>query len=923
MNALVRKEVRLMLPSWLTALALALVPFGVFWCLPVRSVDGPAHLALVTFSIGALMMALATFGGELGAGTFSALMSQPVSRLRLWRVKVSVLALAMGSILLVVGGFLHWMNLQHDGYFRPEYGRDYALACGFIALACFAGGLWTTLLLRQVAASLWLTILAPFAIYLAGFVSLETHEVLMWRTIEVLLAIYAIAGFLWARRMFLMAQDVPWTGGVVALPAWLGAGAESRPAVSVKRAPLAALMRKEFRSHHISLWFGAILLVLQIVALILRRITYDPSDPNKYLTLTLESSLVLWFGLPLVIGATTVAEERKHGTLGSELALPVSPWVRFGVKAGVALLLGTVLGGLMPAACDYAGYRMGIPSMLADHQRSMGPAAAELCGVAAGIVLLSMYASTLSRNLLQAMGMAIVTGTALVFTAIWAIEGFSVAYRALLWQGPIFLYFGLPVMGAVVLWLAYKNYCTLIVDARLWLRNGAMLLGSLAAVSTVLTLVYNRAWELVTPIEPAHGPAQLSGSVRPAICTVAFKTFVLLPDGRLWATRDAAVETVAASLSVGNSTNNAYHYEEMRMPVPADGAFIGGSDWVSLAASYNPAFRETNRWTAYHRLHINDVPNPLNQIAGVRSDGTLWTIYIQRGTNLSAMVEPVRIGGDSDWRSVAGGGGHFLALKRDGSLWGWGGNDFGELGAPTNEFTVAPDPVQIGTDSDWKAACVEKDTSVGLKRDGSVWKWGSIGQGPPGLTGPWDARVPHPVPMRWNVDGGDWAAFASTSMGSEGATWLALKGDGSFWVDGWVPFDLLGNDLLPGVDWQNRVINKPMQIGADSGWRNFTLCRDGFLAAIKENGTVVEAPLFDLYQDNPPLLFWHGVRRPSRYSDWLAVQDGGSMGMYLALAADGTVSVWDEPAWRLGGFPSLLGPTRKPLWSINILAAAK
>ena len=38
------------------------------------------------------------------------------------------------------------------------------------------------------------------------------------RVVVVVLAAYSIAGFFWARLLFLRAQDVHWTGGTVAMP---------------------------------------------------------------------------------------------------------------------------------------------------------------------------------------------------------------------------------------------------------------------------------------------------------------------------------------------------------------------------------------------------------------------------------------------------------------------------------------------------------------------------------------------------------------------------------------------------------------------------------------------------------------------------------------------------------------------------------
>src|SRR5262249_16428282 len=144
------------------------------------------------------------------------------------------------------------------------------------------------------------------------------------------------------------------------------------------------------------------------------------------------------------------------------------------------------------------------------------------------------------------------------------------------------------------------------------------------------------------------------------------------------------------------------------MPVPVSGAFLATSNWVSLA-------------------------NTHNDVAGIRSDGTLWRMFSRsRGmpwnrTRLVPSPEPERIGTDSNWTAIAAGAGHFLALKADGALWGWGQSRDGQLGIGTQEITE--EPVLIGADSDWAGVFAGYDTSVGIKRDGSVWQWGQLSIG--------------------------------------------------------------------------------------------------------------------------------------------------------------------------------------------------
>jgi alpha-tubulin suppressor-like RCC1 family protein len=100
----------------------------------------------------------------------------------------------------------------------------------------------------------------------------------------------------------------------------------------------------------------------------------------------------------------------------------------------------------------------------------------------------------------------------------------------------------------------------------------------------------------------------------------------------------------------------------------------------------------------------------------------------------------VQVGADSDWRAVAAGGAHVLAVKTDGSLWSWGQNHEGQLGhgttsgrgVPTRDGTVGDGttvartaPVQVGTRTDWLSADVGGRAVVAVRADGTLWGWGS------------------------------------------------------------------------------------------------------------------------------------------------------------------------------------------------------
>lgn len=73
---------------------------------------------------------------------------------------------------------------------------------------------------------------------------------------------------------------------------------------------------------------------------------------------------------------------------------------------------------------------------------------------------------------------------------------------------------------------------------------------------------------------------------------------------------------------------------------------------------------------------------------------------------------------------AAGGGGHTLAITSTGQVYGWGHNKNGQVGNGASSSQRVTIPVQIAFD-DVAAVDAWSGHSLGLKRDGSLWAWGS------------------------------------------------------------------------------------------------------------------------------------------------------------------------------------------------------
>jgi len=195
----------------------------------------------------------------------------------------------------------------------------------------------------------------------------------------------------------------------------------------------------------------------------------------------------------------------------------------------------------------------------------------------------------------------------------------------------------------------------------------------------------------------------------------------------------------------------------------------------------------------------------------IKRNGTLWgwgkNDVGQNGTG-AERSQPTQVGLDSDWRVVSAGFIHAQGVKFDGTLWGWGSNTFGRNGTGANRTS----PVQVQTDSDWVFVSAGLDHSLAIKSDGSLWAWGSDAFGQLGTPG----GSSFSVPTRVGIDN-DWAFVCAG-----GQFTLAIKTDGTLWR--WGIF----------YDFQSTL---PVKVGLDTDWV-VASTTTSHAHAIKSNGTL-------------------------------------------------------------------------------------
>jgi alpha-tubulin suppressor-like RCC1 family protein len=118
------------------------------------------------------------------------------------------------------------------------------------------------------------------------------------------------------------------------------------------------------------------------------------------------------------------------------------------------------------------------------------------------------------------------------------------------------------------------------------------------------------------------------------------------------------------------------------------------------------------------------------------ADGTVSTIGRNRfgelGVSTSVGSEtPVRtlqaVSGLTDVRSIAAGTGTTAAIRKDGTLWTWGLNLYGQIGRPANVGTLIanPTPSQVSGLANVVEVSAGETGMLALRADGTVWAFGS------------------------------------------------------------------------------------------------------------------------------------------------------------------------------------------------------
>lgn len=383
-----------------------------------------------------------------------------------------------------------------------------------------------------------------------------------------------------------------------------------------------------------------------------------------------------------------------------------------------------------------------------------------------------------------------------------------------------------------------------------------------SSLSIELAVTAPAAMSAARPSEPNPGTAPTVRARVPAQWLAVERVDFLL-DGRVMASATTPpYEWQPESLPPGG------HELAVRAELRGGGSVRSDNvQWVVPSPLGNPASGATAAATlAFSVGHALAIAN----------DGTLWGWganergQLGLGSAVKRAVVPTPLSDRPGWRALAAGAKASLAIHEDGSLWSAGNLD---LNGATGGVGSA-NWVRVGADSTWQQVFVSHlvskdgfDLLCATRSDGSAWVWGRYVPAPFSL-GSQTLAVPAPLPLPARM-----VSVSEFEVGSLGPLFLLDDGGLYLFEDG------KAVRALPSLGW------KAAEWGGTAGGGGVGIKEDGTLWWIEPTGSTA-----------PP---WLKETRIGAEEDWESI-DANSYGTFFALKSDGTLWRWH----RTPGLPT-------------------
>jgi alpha-tubulin suppressor-like RCC1 family protein len=220
-------------------------------------------------------------------------------------------------------------------------------------------------------------------------------------------------------------------------------------------------------------------------------------------------------------------------------------------------------------------------------------------------------------------------------------------------------------------------------------------------------------------------------------------------------------------------------------------------------------------------------------VGAIKTDGTLWLWgdaangVLGNNSTIDRSSPVQTVSNVATWKQVSVSGTHSAAVKTDGTLWLWGSGGNGRLG--NNSTINQSSPVQtVSNVATWKQVSLGSGFSAASKTDGTLWLWGNGANGRLGN----NSTLDQSSPVQTITTGTNWKQVSTSSAAGTSAV---IKTDGTLWLWGFNGSGELGNNST--IDQSSPVQtvstgNNWKQVGLPSGPAG------GATASIKTDGTL-------------------------------------------------------------------------------------
>ena len=129
-------------------------------------------------------------------------------------------------------------------------------------------------------------------------------------------------------------------------------------------------------------------------------------------------------------------------------------------------------------------------------------------------------------------------------------------------------------------------------------------------------------------------------------------------------------------------------------------------------------------------------------------------------------------------RDVAAGASHTVAIAVDGSVWAWGGNQFGQAGRDPNTDGTSVLPAQVPNLANIIAVAAGANASFAVASDGALWAWGRENEIGVGSSNAVASHIPRQVIL---FNGNPLTDVTGVAAGSQFAVASRANGQYAFW----------------------------------------------------------------------------------------------------------------------------------------------